>query len=641
MNNHSVQSGEDSGEYDLPQWYALVNRESQDALADRSAAHQKGNRLTVYQGTSWQKMLCFGPDDLDTAFFEGYLFDREPLISRLDLPDTADYVQIVAQAYLRWGVDMFEHLDGAYLAAIWDEEKQRFVIGHDGLSKHPVYYTISNEGFWFASNILALAHSGAVEPVLNRLSLARRLVLQHPLAGQTFFANIRRLLPGSFLTYCPDGSTSEHRYWQPIPEEWESYYSEEQVLGEYREVLQSAVDRTMVVGGDGILLSGGVDSISVAILATKYTSERNLPPVSACVGTLPPGFSSTSESELQGPVAHALGMPFEPSDATQWLNGESMLWRSLAETTQLPGPTHIYWTGAYMGFYRLLRANGHRMLLSGSGGDEWLGVHEAIAADYVRKLSIGRLNRLIRMRQRQDLISRSRAAERILWHAGIKRHLASYRALILPTRTENNLRSRIRAQIPPWLILDNSLRDELVSSIYDSYTHPVTKEGRKPGSYYWHALRSSFQNPWMTYEMERRFQVSGCVGIRLSSPFHDRQVIDFFRRVDPQTLLYAHRSKGLLRNLAAENLPGLGLERQAKTYGNLDAAFTTVSLKQQLEPVGRLAGSKRVDGAGLVDGQIYESALFDSAGNSVTEMVTLFAVMSTESWLGCNGIGVS
>lgn len=638
LNGPPSQISEDFGELGLPQWYALLSLEPYAATVDHSTTHQNAERLTVYRTATWNKLQRFGPNKKNVAFFEGYLYDHDLLVGTLNLPKTTDNLQIIAQAYLCWGADMFEHVDGAFLAGVWDESEQRFVIGHDGLSKHPVFYALTKDGLWFSSNILALARSGMVDPTLNRLSLTRRLMLDNPLPGQTFFANIRRLLPGNFLIYRMDGSISEHCYWQPIPEDPEPYYSEERVLSEYVGVLQDAVDREMVLGGDGILLSGGVDSIAVAILAEDFVRRHSLPPLAACCGVPPPDYPQTQSSMLQEPVARALNMPFEPSDFKQRLDGDPSLWRSLMEMPQLPAPEKIYWTGGYMSFYRFLRASGHRMLLSGSGGDEWLGVHDSVAADYWRDLSLGKLMKLVSLRQRQDEVSYPSAARDVLWQAGIKRHLASHYTLLFPARREAEVRQYIQNLIPPWVILDENEREELVASIYDSYTHPVTKDGRKPRSYYWHWIGKAYENPYMTYEFERRFHVCGLTGIRISSPFHDRQVIDFFRHVDPQTLVYAHRNKGLLRHLANEKLPGLGLDRQEKSYGDPKKTKRDAPIEQETISVGRRIGNARVVQTGLVDGQIYENALSNATGSSYSYLVHLFTVMSIESWLTGNGV---
>jgi asparagine synthetase B (glutamine-hydrolysing) len=407
------------------------------------------------------------------------------------------------------------------------------------------------------------------------------------------------------------------------------------VLGEYRNVLQRAVDRRMALGGDAVLLSGGVDSITVAILAADYIQRNHLPPLIAASVAPAPGYPLNTEARLQEPVARRLGMPFVRRDVQQLLGGEELLRQSLCELAQLPAPDSIYWMSSHISFLRTLHDMGHRLLLSGSGGDEWLGVHDAIAADYVRTLSLARLLRLAQLRRRDKSLSRRQAAAAVFWQAGIKRHLASYRARLFPDQWTKRARRRVQAKIPYWLNLDPHLHEELITSIIGSYTHPLAGDGHKPRSYYWHALATAYHNSRITYENERNYHIYKNLGIQVFSPFHDRQAIRFFQHVDPQLLLYSRRNKGLLRSFAADELPGLGLDRQEKLYYSpqQNSSFIQDSLVEQVARVGKNTASAHLERLNLVKKDQYQRALADSSSFSFEGMIYLFTVSAVEMWL--------
>ncbi len=82
-------------------------------------------------------------------------------------------------------------------------------------------------------------------------------------------------------------------------------------------------------------------------------------------------------------------------DSLQSLNGQDMLRMTMKDVPFFPAPTTIYWSSVYMGLYRYLAENNLNVLLTGSGGDEWIGVHDAIAADYVGKFAITPLKHMI------------------------------------------------------------------------------------------------------------------------------------------------------------------------------------------------------------------------------------------------------
>jgi hypothetical protein len=248
---------------------------------------------------------------------------------------------------------------------------------------------------------------------------------------------------------------------------------------------------------------------------------------------------------------------------------------------------------------------------------------------------LAKLLRLAQLYRRDESLSRLEAATAIFWQAGVKRHLASYQALLFPHRWSEEARRLVEVQIPPWLNLDPELREALFTTLMDSFTHPLSSEGKKPRSYYWHALAAAYHNSHITYENERDFHIYQKIGVRVLSPFHDRQVIRFFQHTDPQMLLYSHRNKGLLRHFAARNLPGLGLEGQEKTYygHRRGASFINDSLLKQAAAVGKSIGSTRLERINLVKNEEYKHALANSGSFSSQTMVYLFTVSALEVWL--------
>ncbi len=104
----------------------------------------------------------------------------------------------------------------------------------------------------------------------------------------------------------------------------------------------------------------------------------------------------------------------------------------------------------------------------------------------------------------------------------------------------------------------------------------------------------------MYYEFERRFHFTSAIGVRLLSPFHDRTVVDFFRRVSPQTLLYAQRTKGLLRLIVNESLPNTGLDKQAKVYDNYGEAYVDRMITEAFPDFAKTSVIDLVEQLGLV-----------------------------------------
>ena len=175
---------EKSVEIRLPQWYACWSASSDQDIAaalPHPSTSERYGPITVVNNNAYLDVILFGEDGRNVAIFEGFILDEQSLYNEFEVEACPlNGAQCVALAYQRWGQDVFDHLTGGYLAAIWDEQNGVFLLGHDESSKHPVYYAQHEGLLWFASNVLSLAHADVVPRQPNMLSLYRRLLLYWP-----------------------------------------------------------------------------------------------------------------------------------------------------------------------------------------------------------------------------------------------------------------------------------------------------------------------------------------------------------------------------------------------------------------------------------------------------------------------------
>ena len=270
---------------ELPLWVAGFDFDGQSAERPSSDGQTRVGAFHVLRAEAGAEFCTFGaPGRPSTVIFDGFLFDRDELCGRLQLSRGVSYARIVASAYQMWGAECLSHLAGRYLVAIADAGTDRLLLGHDPLGRHPVFYSSGARTIWFGSNVLTLAASGEVSNRPNRLSLALAAMTLWPAAGETFFADIKRLRPGHYLLVAQDGTTREQRYWDPLPQSEAEWLSEREVLDSFEPALNRAVARCMQFTPDGIMLSGGVDSVTVAALATTYRREHAQSPLVAVSG---------------------------------------------------------------------------------------------------------------------------------------------------------------------------------------------------------------------------------------------------------------------------------------------------------------------------------------------------------------------
>lgn len=549
----------------LSQWYAAFapgGGEHRPAAAAGDIV--RSGPLTVFRAGEGCETASLGGGRAGAVVFDGYLFDRRALALELKLAGApVSGAELAAAAYRRWGAGVFDHLDGCYLLAIWDGDTGRLLVGHDALGRHPVFYAAEDGALCFGSNILALASSGIVSRRPNRLSLALAMLLYWPEAGQTFFESIRRVRPGRYLEVGPTGATVEHKYWDPLPDDDEPWLPDAEAREEFEPALVRAVARCMDLEPQGIMLSGGVDSVTVAALAAEWGAARGRRPLVAVSGRS--SYAVSGEELRQSTAAEALGMPHDVSTTDEWTGARNAVHLSLEATPALPSPSRIYWVGTYTRFYRRAAGKGLNVLLTGSGGDNWLGVADTHAADLLRRFQWLELLRFMRADVSTAGASIRGSAKRLLWGSGLRPHLDTLWARVAPESKARYHMRKWHERIPDWVCPDTSLRQELIERLFARRTPPLTESGHAPDSYYRHSLRS-MSNPYMHYENETAHHIEAWCGVRLLSPYHDRRLVSFFNRISPQALISGDRYKGLLRPIVAARLPALGVEKQRKDY---------------------------------------------------------------------------
>jgi asparagine synthase (glutamine-hydrolysing) len=565
-----------------------------------------------------------------TVLFDGYLFDRSSLVEELALDADVTSAAIVAAAFGRWKEQIVDRLDGAYLVAVWDAARRRLIVGHDALGRHPVFYAREGDDVWLSPNILALARSGRVPARPNRLSLALGALLYWPEAGETHIEAIRRVRPGHYLEIA-EGRLVERKYWEPMPAD-DELLSEREVAEEFEPSLERAVGRCLDLSAQGIMLSGGLDSVTVAAVAASLRGPRSDGPFVAVSARA--GGPLVPEEEMQTRVSDALGMLHVISTTTEWLAGRDALQLSLDLAPDLPSPTRIWWVGTYTEFYRRTAASGLTVLLTGAGGDNWLGVADTYAADLLRCADVRELWRLLHADMHTGGASAGSSLRRLLWASGGRPHLDTAWARLAPAAKDRYHRRKWLERLPRWLAPDRALRDELVDRLLARRTPSVGPDGRPPRSYYLHSLRT-LVNPYMHFENETAFHIEAMCGLRLLSPYHDRRLVSFFNRIPPRALIHGARYKGLLRPVAEKYLPALGLDRQRKDYPADRQNRKLLELRESVARAWSVCGWEALQRLGVVDAarlprpSDFEHLTFEDLAQGVV-------LMTSERWLGPN-----
>jgi asparagine synthetase B (glutamine-hydrolysing) len=567
------------------------------------------------------------PFDRGEVLFEGYLYGARELASQLGVAPAAGPAELAALVYLAEGADVFRRLRGAFLLAIADRASTRLLLGHDAMGRHPVYVALEAGSLLFGSNLFALAYSGRVSREPDLLSLALRLYGVWPQSGATFHQAIRRVRPGHYLSKVAGSAPEEREFWELFPAAGEELdLAPAEAEERFEKALEQAVARTMEREPNGIMFSGGLDSVGIAAVALDIGRRLGRAPLVACSARNPPGAAPSTEDAYQDSVAERLGMPLRTSHQMDWLGDQDPFAASFAQIARHPGPTDIWWCGSYIAFYRHVAAQGLDRLLTGSGGDEWLGVHGAAAADMLKRLDLAGLAAFVRAEALTGSWGWRVAFQRVLWREGLRRHLMALGARWMGQDFTRLRRRRISDSLPDWLCPDPEIRQLLIETLEARAVPPLNEHGCAPGNHYRHTLAHLWAEPLMSYEFERKFHISRSLGIEFQEPYHDPDLSRLCNRLAPRALLGKGCSKGLLRQVIVRRLPDLGLEAQRKTSGHLGESLT--ELREGLPPHQAHIRPTTLDGMGLVWEQRITKGEYPDLGAAARA----FTALSAELW---------
>ena len=168
--------------------------------------------------------------------------------------------EVIIKAYHFWGESCVTHLDGMFAFCIWNQKTNQLFVARDRMGIKPLYFSLTDQAFSFASNTQALVAVGA-DTSINSVALQQQLSLHGVVpAPNTILNGVNKIKPATTLTIDAKGNVVEKTYWQPRAQR--SELSDDEHIERTHELLTKAVLKRMNASDVpiGVLLSGGLDS---------------------------------------------------------------------------------------------------------------------------------------------------------------------------------------------------------------------------------------------------------------------------------------------------------------------------------------------------------------------------------------------
>ena len=330
-------------------------------------------RLSIVDPQSGRQPL-FSPDRKQVLAVNGEIYNhreiRKQYAGRYEFQTGSD-CEVILALYRDKGIDFLEDLNGIYAFALYDEEKDDYLIARDPIGVIPLYIGRDKDGkVYCASELKALeGFSDEYEP----------------------------FLPGHYYI----GSEGKMKRW--YKRDWMDYDAVKDNGGnatDIRTALDEAVKRQLMSDVPyGVLLSGGLDSSVISALAKQYASKRietdsrqdawwpQLHSFAVGLKGAPDLAKAREVAEHIGTVHHEINYTIQEGlDAVR----DVIYFIETYDVTTVRASTPMYLLA------RVIKSMGIKMVLSGEGADEVFGGYlyfhkapnaKAFHEETVRKLS--------------------------------------------------------------------------------------------------------------------------------------------------------------------------------------------------------------------------------------------------------------
>lgn len=500
---------------------------------------------------------------------------RAELASRGHRFRTESDTEVVLHAYLQWGEDFAERLNGMYAFALWDTDSEQLLLVRDRMGIKPLYYAETEHGLLFGSEPKAIFANPLIEPVVDTDGLREILAfVKNP--EKAVYRDLRELRPGSLLRVNREGITVR-RYWKlEAHEHTDDLHT---TVATVRELLDDILARQLISDVPlCTLLSGGLDSSAVTALAARQLAAAGR----GAVRSFAVDFTGYADNFTADPMRSTPDAPFVhemarhvDADHTDIVLSTSELMEpahrlAVVRASDLPLGGDMF-TSLYL-LFAAIRARS-TVALSGESADEVFGgyrwFHDAAAH-----------------------------ADTFPWLAASGRFMG-HEAKPQQTLFTDELVSQL--DIPGYQA--DSYRSALAEVPHTGTTNPLERRMREVC--YLHLTR------FVQFLLDRKDRMSMASGLEVRVPFCDHRLVQYVFNTPWSFKTFDGREKSLLRAAVKDVLPVSIAERRKSPYPSTQDPSYELALRDQLDKLVADGTSPVLD---LLDAQRVRTLLDSPVG---------------------------
>ena len=536
------------------------------------------------------------------------LDNRDELVPELrsELEANPTDVAIIAAAFDRWETGCFRRIVGDWAVSIWKPEQRELLFAADYMSIRHIFYYHKNKQIWWSTDLGLLVLLSDAKFHVDDDYVAGYFA-HDPDAHLTPYREIREVPPGQFVRI-RNHIVSVERFWRFSPKSRIRYKTDAEYEKHFCHLFRQSVRRRLRSDSPILAeLSGGLDSSSIVcmaddILAHEGGQTPQLDTISYYDNTEPNGDDAIYFPKIE----QKRGRAGTHLDSSKLRSSEASL--QCSEFCALPGTLGV---GQNIGDERadVVRHGGYRAILSGIGGDEFMGGvpdPRPYLADLVLQF---KLVSLAKQLTAWSLVKR-KPWIRLLWQSAID---------VLPASLGRYLAKE--AKVEPWIRKDFAKRAKLRIRQLDVAEHFG----------FWLPTRRSYIGGVLLMACKLAKYAPPVSGIEEARyPYLDQNLIEFILSIPATQLLRPGERRSLMRRSLAGIVPKEILSRRTKQLGVRTSMLVLEKHWDELQRIFQMPVSSSL---GYVHKIQLLNSICDARAGKMIPLVRLLRTISLEYWL--------
>lgn len=433
-------------------------------------------------------------------------------------------VEVLLHLYEEHGLDFLDKINGQFAFVIYDRKQRRLFLARDHFGINPLYYSIIDGLFIFASEIKAILEHPQAPREVDLTGLDQTLSFPGLVSPRTMFKGIHSLKSGHYIVV-ENGAVSVKEYWDldyPPLDAASPSKSEDEYVEELKDLLTRSVRyRLQSDVPVGFYLSGGLDSSLIGALINQVAPDTRRHSFS--IGFTDLDISETKHQRLMAQFTRSIHneIIFDWSEIVERLS--QMIYHCEC-------PVRESYNTCSMALSAAARNAGVKVVLTGEGADELFAGYVGYRFDSFRE-----------------------------------RESKSYD---LETALEDELREKLWGDRDFFYEKDHRAGREVKQTLYsarvnelypefDCFNHGLINKERLRGRHPLH------QRSYLDFRLRLSDHLISDHGDRMTLansvegryPFLDIDLVEFSTRIPPELKLQNYIEKYILKRVAGDLLP--------------------------------------------------------------------------------------